>query len=279
MTSSHPRACVIGWPVGHSRSPLIHKYWLKQHNIEGDYVQQNIAPANLADFMRDFTQNGFIGANITVPHKQAVLNLLDETDDLARRLGAVNTVYVRSSRLFGTNTDGEGFLNHLKQTIAGWRSQGAVVVLGAGGAARAIIGALLDDGVEQIHVVNRTLAHAEEIAALFGQRCHPMPWRHMADAFPNAGLLVNATSLGMHNQPPLQIDLDRLGTDAVVADIVYVPLATDLLKTASTNGLAIVDGLGMLLHQAVPGFQSWFGVRPEITPELHELIVRDLDEN
>jgi len=272
-----PKVCVIGYPIKHSRSPLIHNFWLKKYGISGTYEKREVAPEELAGFLRDLENNGFVGANVTLPHKERAFGLCDEVSDEARQLGAVNTLYQRDGRLIGHNTDGEGFLAALDQEAAGWDAAlRRVVIIGAGGAARALVFALLRRGAEEVAIVNRTLARSQEIAAQGGPRvtCHSL--EDLPELLKTTDLLVNATSLGMVGQAPLVIDLAPLPPNAVVDDIVYVPLETDLLRQARERGLRCVGGLGMLLHQAVPGFRLWFGRTPEVTPELRALIEADI---
>jgi shikimate dehydrogenase len=272
------KACVIGWPISHSRSPLIHGYWLKQHGIEGSYTRQPVEAQELASFMASLGPSGYSGCNVTIPHKEAVYNLVTPADDATGRLGAVNTVFLREGKVFGTNTDGEGFINSLKQTQPDITfSNERAVVLGAGGASLAIVNALLDQGASEVTVFNRTIERAEALRVRFGTRVKPAPWTFMADQLVDCNLLVNTTSLGMKGQPPLDLDLSRLPSKAIVTDIVYTPLLTDLLKAAAARGNPIVEGLGMLLHQAVRGFSLWFGVKPAVTPELYDIVARDID--
>ncbi len=268
-------AGVMGWPVAHSRSPRLHGFWLAQNDIDGAYLPLPVRPENLAAALKALPALGFAGVNLTVPHKVAALGLVDRLSDEARRIGAVNTVVVGSDgRLEGSNTDGYGFLAHLKASAPQWRPKnGPAVLLGAGGAARAIAVALLDAGVEELRLVNRTAARAEELAAAFGKRIKPVAWQDRASALKDAGLLVNSTTLGMSGQPALEIGLDQLPRSAAVYDIVYVPLETPLLAAAHSRGNTAVDGLGMLLHQARPGFAAWFGIEPEVTPELREFVL------
>jgi len=267
---------VIGWPVGHSRSPLIHNFWIKRHNIAAEYRREAVPPEKFADFLLTLRDRGYIGANITLPHKEAVLSLT-EPDDRARAVGAANTVWFEGAGLRSTNTDIEGFLANLDAETPGWEKalQGALV-LGAGGAARAIVFALIERGVGRIHLANRTFARAEALRERFGAAIDPVQWSDVGGVLPDVQLLVNTTSLGMTGQPKLDIDISRLPSDAVVADIVYVPLQTPLLAAAQERGLRTADGLGMLLHQAVRGFSLWFGVRPEVTDELRALVEADL---
>lgn len=271
------RAAIIGHPVAHSRSPLIHGYWLKQHGIDGDYGRLDVAPEAIEAFLGDFAASGLVGANVTVPHKEAAFRAAQERDPVAQALGAVNTLWLENGTLHGANTDVHGFLANLDAAEPEWaRALGEAVVLGAGGAARAVVYGLLSRGVDRVVVANRTLARAEALRQQFGARVLPLDWRDLAGRLNGCRLLVNTTSLGMKGQPPLDLDLSALSPDALVSDIVYVPLETPLLKAAKARGLKTVDGLGMLLHQAVPGFERWFGVRPEVTPELRALAVADL---
>ena len=270
-------AAIIGHPVAHSRSPLIHGYWLRQHGIDGDYGRLDVAPAEIEAFLADFPASGLIGANVTVPHKEAAFRAARERDPVAEALGAVNTLWLENGTLHGANTDVHGFLANLDAAEPEWaRALGEAVVLGAGGAARAVVYGLLSRGIDRVVVANRTLARAEALRDQFGPRVLPVDWRDLAGRLTGCRLLVNTTSLGMKGQPPLDLDLSALSPDAVVSDIVYVPLETPLLKVAKARGLKTVDGLDMLLHQAVPGFERWFGVRPQVTPELRALAIADL---
>jgi shikimate dehydrogenase len=270
-------AGVIGWPVGHSRSPRIHNFWLRRHHIDGAYMPLAVAPERLADAVRGLLALGFAGANVTVPHKQAVIRALDSVDERARRMGAVNTIVVGADGgLSGSNSDGCGFLENLRAG-SGWRADaGAAVVIGAGGAARAVSVALQDAGVAEIRIVNRTGERAQELVRALGPPLLAVPWDERNDALQDAALLVNATSLGMTGHPALAIVLDGLAQNAVVNDIVYTPLETPLLAAAAAHGYPVVDGLGMLLHQARPGFAAWFGRRPEVDQALRDHIVADL---
>ena len=263
-------AGVIGWPVAHSRSPQLHGYWLRHHGINGAYVPLPVRPGELTDALRALPKLGFVGANLTVPHKQAALPVLDIVDELARRIGAVNTIVVDADRgLIGTNTDAFGFIENLRDGAPRWRAQdGPALVIGAGGAARAVCVALLDAGVGDVRIVNRTQARAQAVAETLGGTIRAPPWRERQEAADGAALLVNATTLGMDGQPPLEFDLASLPAAAVVSDIVYTPLETPLLAAAQARGHVVVDGLGMLLHQARPGFEAWFGIAPTVTAEL-----------
>ncbi len=269
-------ACVVGWPVKHSRSPLIHGHWIAQHKLDAAYRREEIAPEAFADFISHLAERGYAGANITLPHKEAAL-AMSEPDDRARAVGAANTLWHDSGRLCSTNTDVEGFTANLDAALPGWEQRaGEAVVLGAGGSARAVVYGLIERGVAKINVVNRTPERAEALRARFGQAVQPVHWAALPHLLTRAGLLVNTTALGMTGQLPLLIDLDPLPRHAVVVDLVYAPLETSLLAAARARGLAVADGLGMLLHQAVRGFQLWFGVRPEVTPQLRALVETDL---
>ena len=277
MTSAkRPRAaCLIGWPAAHSRSPLIHHYWLRTLGIEGGYVIEAVPPDDLRDFVLRLSLRGFVGANVTIPHKETVLEL-STPDARARAVGAANTLWFEDGELRSTNTDVEGFLGNLDASAADWDKADEALVLGAGGAARAVVFGLRERGFKRIHLANRTLARASALAAEFGPNVQPLAWDGINDVLPRAKLLVNTTSLGMHGQPALEIEMARLPQDAVVADLVYVPLVTPLLAAAKARGLGTADGLGMLLHQAVRGFALWFGVTPDVTPELRALVEADL---
>jgi shikimate dehydrogenase len=274
--TEHRAACVIGWPVEHSRSPLIHGYWIRQHDLDAEYRREPVRPDALADFLVQLATRGYVGANVTVPHKEAAL-ALSVPDERAKAVGAANTLWREGGVLRSTNTDVEGFIANLDATAPGWdRGLHSAVVLGAGGAARAVVFGLLERKVLHVRVVNRTLERAVALRHQFGDRVQPVSWDEANDSLAEAGLLVNTTSLGMSGQPALDIDVARLPATAVVADIVYAPLETALLATARARGLRAVDGLGMLLHQAVGGFERWFGVRPQVTEALRALVEADL---
>jgi shikimate dehydrogenase len=277
MTSAaKPRAaCLIGWPAAHSRSPLIHHYWLRKLGIEGGYVIEAVPPDELQDFVFRLALRGFVGANVTIPHKERVLKL-SKPDERAQAVGAANTLWFADGELCSTNTDVEGFLNNLDASAPGWDRAEEVLVLGAGGAARAVVFGLLERGIKHVHLANRTKARADALADQFGDNVHAAAWEASGDLLPRVKLLVNTTSLGMHGQPPLEIDIGKLPDNAVVNDLVYVPLLTPLLAAARARGLKTADGLGMLLHQAVRGFELWFGQRPEVTSELRALVEADL---
>jgi len=269
-------ACVVGWPVRHSRSPVIHEYWIKQHGVTAAYRREEVTPDAFADFVATLAERGYVGANVTLPHKEIAL-ALSEPDDRARAVGAANTLWLDGGRLRSTNTDVEGFAANLDASVPGWDAHlDEAVVLGAGGAARAVVCGLLERGFRRIDVINRSLSRAEALRERFGACVHPYHWTAVPHLLTRAVLLVNATSLGMAGQPRLDIDLTPLHQDTVVADIVYVPLKTPLIAAAQARGIPTADGLGMLLHQAVRGFSLWFGVRPEVTPELRALVEMDL---
>lgn len=272
------RACIIGWPVEHSRSPLIHEYWLKEHNIDGEYVKQAVKPEDIDDFLKDLASHGFCGANVTIPHKVAAFRLADISDEAAKAIGAANTLWLEDGKLCASNTDSYGFMTYLNEEAPDWNHlKRHCVLLGAGGAARAITYGLLSDGATEIVLCNRTKSRAEELAAFFGDKVRVADWEDRSNVLKDAGLLVNTTNLGMEGGDPLEIDVRQLPFTAVVADIVYVPLETDLILNSQALGLKTIDGLGMLLHQAVPGFEKWFGVRPEVTDELRDILIDDLD--
>lgn len=272
------KACVIGWPIEHSRSPIIHGYWLNKYSIDGSYKKHAVKPSELTTFLQTLDENGFCGCNVTIPHKENVFNQIIVTDPVTIEIGAVNTVFIENGKLYGLNTDGYGFLSNLK-SITNWNSaEKACAVIGAGGAARGIIAALKNDGLKTISVFNRTFAKAEKLATEFGPSVQAKRFDDLAGFLSETDLLVNTSSLGMIGQPPLELSLHNLPSHACVADIVYDPLETELLRHAKKNGNKVVDGLGMLLHQAVPGFEKWFGIRPEVTPELRDLIVADLQK-
>lgn len=277
MTSvAKPRAaCLIGWPAAHSRSPLIHRYWLRTLGIAGGYVIEAVPPDEFQDFVFRLALRGFVGANVTIPHKEHAL-AVSKPDARARAIGAANTLWFADGELQSTNTDVEGFVNNLDASAPGWDRIDEALVLGAGGSARAVVFGLLERGIACVHLVNRTASRAQALADQFGDKVHPAAWDQVAELLPRAGLLVNTTSLGMRGQPPLDLDVGRLPTDAVVADLVYVPLTTPLLAAARERGLRTADGLGMLLHQAVRGFELWFGQRPAVTAELRALVEADL---
>ncbi|MGA2893898.1 MAG: shikimate dehydrogenase [Xanthobacteraceae bacterium] len=275
MTTSGRAACVIGWPIGHSRSPLIHNYWLKTYRIAGEYRREAVQPVDFGAFVQSLAAHGYVGANVTVPHKETAL-ALSQPDDRARAVGAANTLWF-DGVLRSTNTDVEGFLDNLTACAPDWRRDvKKAVVLGSGGAARAVVYGLLKRGVAHIVVANRTPARASALRERFGAGVEPTPWDARNAVLADAAILVNTTTLGMHGQPDLDLDVGQLPRHAVVADLVYVPLLTPLIRTAKARGLATADGLGMLMHQAVGGFSLWFGKKPEVTAELRALLEADL---
>ena len=267
-------AGLLGWPVAHSRSPIIHNHWMEQHAIQGRYVLLPVPPERLADAVRGLAPLTFRGCNVTTPHKQAIMPMLDHLDPLARKIGAVNTVVVRDDgSLEGLNNDGNGFVLSLRDLDPAWRpDSGPIVVLGAGGAARAVVASLAAQGAKEIRVVNRTQARAQELVDLLGPPAVVVPWSERAEALDGVAMLANATSLGMAGKPPLEISLARLPVTALVGDLIYTPPETPLLAAARQRGNRTVNGLGLLLHQARPAFQRWFGVMPEVTPALRRAI-------
>jgi shikimate dehydrogenase len=277
MVRLSPRACVAGWPIDHSRSPLIHTYWLRQLGIDGLYEKAAVLPGEFAAFAEGIGRNGLVGANVTIPHKEAAFAACDWVTDNAAGLGAVNTLWRDNGKLCGDNTDVAGFLYNLDEQAPEWRDHThRALVVGAGGAARAIMRGLVSAGVEHIVIVNRTFERAERLAAQWGAATRSAHWGALPDLLANADLIVNSSSLGMSGQPPLEIDLALLDQRAIVSDIVYSPLQTPLIAAARARGLRAVEGLGMLLHQAAPGFERWFGVRPTVTRELRALIEADI---
>jgi shikimate dehydrogenase len=274
------RACVIGWPVEHSRSPVIHRYWLKQYKIDGAYEKEGVRPEDLAQFLGSLKDRGYAGANVTLPHKEAALRLAAIADEAARAIGAANTLWLDEAfRLNASNTDAYGFITNLDAGAPLWNDgRKPVMVLGAGGAARAIVHGLVAEGTTRVVLANRTRDRAEALAGAFGPAVTVVDWTKRGRALSDCGLLVNTTSLGMTGKEPLEIDITLLPPEAVVADIVYSPLETPLLAAARARGNRTVDGLGMLLHQAVPGFERWFRLRPEVTPKLRAHVAASLGE-
>jgi shikimate dehydrogenase len=276
VTTTARAACVIGWPIGHSRSPLIHNYWLNAYRIAGAYRSEAVPPEQFAQFVQSLAARGYAGANVTVPHKEAAV-ACSLADDRAKAVGAANTLWLDDGKLRATNTDVEGFLGNLDACAAGWdRDLSKAVVLGAGGAARAVVYGLLQRGVADIVVINRTRERAEALRERLGTGIRALPWDESNAALSDTALLVNTTTLGMPGQPDLAIEVGHLPAHAIVADLVYVPLITPLLRTAAARNLRTADGLGMLLHQAVRGFSLWFGKTPEVTAELRALVEADL---
>lgn len=271
-------AGVIGDPISHSLSPRLHGYWLNKYNINGEYNAFHVSSAELPAFIKSLRENDIAGVNVTVPHKESVLKLVDEIDEKAKKIGAVNTVYFKKDKIIGSNTDGLGFLTHLKQSTKTWKAEsGPAVIIGAGGAARAILVSLLDDDVPEIRLTNRTKERAENLAAeINDHRIRVVDWKERNDALRDAALLVNVTTLGMSGQKPLELSLEKLPNNASVYDIVYSPLETSLLKKARSRGNETIDGLGMLLHQAAPGFYKWYGIMPEVNQDLKDHMLKAL---
>lgn len=274
-------AFVTGWPVKHSRSPLIHGHWLKQLGIDGSYRAHAVTEGDFPAFIQSLKDgsSGFRGGNVTIPHKELAFRLADRPDELAEELGASNTLWMEDGLLHATNTDGHGFTANLDDRHPGWDRSGRAVIFGAGGASRAVIQAIRDRGISEIHVVNRTLARAVELADRFGPKVHAHPVEALAEVMSGAGLFINTTSLGMEGGEVPEIDFSPLASGAVVTDIIYVPLKTPLLAQAEAQGFPIVDGLGMLLHQAVPGFEKWFGRRPVVDNVLRDLVISDMEKH
>ena len=276
MTDQTRVACVMGWPAKQSRSPKLHGYWIKRYNIDGDYRVAEIPPEEFPAFVQSLAKNGYVGGNVTMPHKEVAF-ALSEPDERARAVGAANTLWLDNGKLRATNTDVEGFIGALDANAPGWdRNTDTAIVLGAGGASRAVICGLIERGIKTIHVVNRTAAKAAAAKERFGSAVHPATWDDVPRLLKGAKLLINASSLGMKGQPELKIDLSPMAKDAVVADIVYVPLKTKLLEAAQQRSFKTSDGLDMLLYQAVRGFTLWFGKKPEVTKELRDMLAADV---
>ena len=271
------KAFVTGFPIKHSRSPLIHGHWLKKYDLPGSYEAIEAAPDSFPAFLNSLKDNDYVGGNVTIPHKEMAFALCQRREPAAEEIGAVNTLWFEGGQLCGGNTDAYGFLANLDASSPGWDKHKTALVLGAGGASRAIIYALKQRGLTDIRMVNRTLTRAEELADRFGSGISAHEWIAVPKLLQDVSLIVNTTSLGMEGKESLSIDLSDVRHDALVTDIVYVPLETPLLKAAHMAGLKTVDGLGMLLHQAVPGFEHWFGVRPEVTAELRNVILADMN--
>jgi shikimate dehydrogenase len=275
MKHTYIMAGVMGWPVAHSRSPVIHNHWIRQYGLNGAYGLFPVQPNQLETAIRGLKALGLAGCNITIPHKVDAMQYMDWVDPLALRMGAINTIVVKADgTLHGFNNDGYGYLQSLREAQPNWQADtGPAVVLGAGGAARAIVVSLIDAGATEIRILNRTRSKAEELAQEFGQVITAYDWSERADALNNAALLINTTNQGMHGESALDIDLTQLPTSALVSDAIYIPLETPLLAAARLRGNTTVNGLGMLLHQARPAFKAWFGVMPEVTPELKNAIM------
>lgn len=270
-----PLAGVIGMPIAHSRSPRLHGHWLRRYGIAGHYIPMPVMPEHLAEVLRALPRLGFVGINVTIPHKQAVLTLADAVTDRAALIGAANTLIFRpDGKIHADNTDGYGFVANLRQNAPGWQADaGPAAVIGAGGAARAVVASLLDSGVKELRITNRTRIRSEQIKAEFGARLVVYDWAQAGNMLQGAATVVNATSLGMEGKQPLRVPLDALSPDALVTDLVYTPLMTPFLLEAQARGCRVVDGLGMLLHQAAPGFERWFGRRPEVDDETRQVVL------
>lgn len=267
-------AGVMGWPVMHSRSPMLHNYWFEKHQLAGRYLPLAIKPENLAAALRALQPLGFAGCNLTIPHKQAAMTMVDETDAVAVKIGAISCVTVRpDGSLYGTNNDCYGFIQNLKQEQPAWRADaGPIVVIGAGGGSRAVCYALAQEGAREIRLINRTFERAQQLAHAFGSPITALPWDQRADALADAAMVVNTTNQGMVGEPALDLALDRLPRSALAADLIYIPRETPFLAGARQRGNPTINGLGMLLHQGRPAWQAWFGVTPEVTADLRVLI-------
>jgi len=271
------RAFVCGHPVAHSRSPLIHGHWLATLGIEGTYQRVDVAPADIGTFVRNLAASSYVGGNITIPHKEAAFQTVDRRDADADAIGAVNTLWLENGLVCGGNTDAIGFAANLDDHAPEWRGRDTALVLGAGGASRAVVHAILNAGYNRVDIVNRTMTRAQDLADRFGAKVRAHGHEAIESLLPGADLVVNTTSLGMDGDASVLADVAMLADTTIVTDIVYVPLQTPLLKLAASRGLKTVDGLGMLLHQAVPGFERWFGVRPTVTSELRQLVIADME--
>ena len=274
MNNTIPLAGVIGFPVSHSKSPRLHGHWLEKYGIQGHYVPLHVAPENLFNILKSMPNMGFVGCNVTIPHKETALALAQHVTDAARRIGAANTLEFKDGQIYADNTDGIGFIENLRQNAPNWRADaGPVLVIGAGGAARAILVALLDAGAPEILLTNRTADRASALAAEFGPRVKAHPWEKTETLLPQAATVVNTTALGMAGKEAFPFSLKGLPSDALATDIVYTPLDTSFLQAARAQGCVTVDGLGMLLHQAAPGFARWFGQMPEVTDETRRVVL------
>ena len=273
------QAFVCGHPINHSRSPLIHGHWLKTYGVAGTYRALDVAPDRFGDFALSLAAQGFAGGNVTIPHKEAACSVAQVVDPLAELIGAANTLWFEEGRLHATNTDAHGFTANLDALAPGWNKVDTALVIGAGGASRAVIYALLEAGLKSVHVANRTQVRAQELAHRFGPRVTGHPFSALNELGGDAGLVVNTTSLGMKSEGSIPLDMAYLKNATLVTDIVYVPLITPFLQSAIDHELPIADGLGMLLHQAVPGFEKWFGIRPVVTEELRSLVIADMGKH
>lgn len=270
-----PLAGVLGSPIAHSRSPALHGYWLRTLGLRGAYVPMDVAPADLSQVIATMPRMGFVGCNVTIPHKEAALKLADQVSDRAALIGAANTLIFRSDGgVHADNTDGYGFMENLRSNAPGWRpASGPAAVIGAGGASRAVISALIEAKVPEIRLTNRTKVRSEALRREFGARIVIYDWVDAGRMLDGAATVVNATSLGMVGKPELRLSLDKLSENAIVTDLVYTPLETDFLTGARARGCTVVDGLGMLIHQAVPGFERWFGQRPVVTDDVRRVLL------
>jgi shikimate dehydrogenase len=271
-----PKAFVVGWPIAHSRSPRIHRFWLRRHGIEGDYLPEAVPPDAIEAFLASFEEKGYVGGNVTVPHKEAAFRACAVTTPIARRLEAANTLWLEGGRICGDNTDAYGFTANLDDRAADWRRGSMALVIGAGGASRAVLQALIEAKFKSVVVLNRTPARAEALARHFGDPVSAGALEALPDVAAEADLIVNATSASLHDEKGLVVPWRAANRNAIATDLVYVPLVTPFLRGASESGLRIVDGLGMLLHQAVPGFERWFGIRPTVDAELRDHVAADL---
>ena len=272
------KACVIGWPIAHSRSPAIHRFWLDHYKIDGSYTKRAVQPGTLETFLRSLADEGYAGCNVTIPFKEEAFRLIASRDAAATAIGAANTIWIEDGELRASNTDTYGYMTYLSREAEDWdRRDAPVCILGAGGAARAIVHGFLEAGVGEIRIFNRSMERAEALRRDFGPRLKVLPWEDRSRASTEASVLVNTTSLGLKGEGTLAMDFTDFHPDCIVSDIVYVPLETGLIREARRHGLHTVDGLGMLLHQAVPGFERWFGVRPEVTDELYDRIAADIE--
>lgn len=270
-----PLVAVLGSPISHSKSPLLHRHWLDQHGINGFYIPVDVTSSDLNQVLRTMPKMGFVGANVTIPHKESVLSFADQISDRASLIGAANTLsFMEGGKIYADNTDGLGFIENIRQNAPDWIAQnGPAMVLGAGGAARAVVASLLESRVSEVWIINRTKVRAEQLVMDFGARVKIIDWVNAGQALGDANILINSTSLGMIGKPPLNINLDRLNRKALVTDLVYTPLDTPLLKAARDKGCDTVDGLGMLIHQAVAGFVRWFGERPEAGQSARDVLL------
>jgi shikimate dehydrogenase len=271
------KACVIGWPISHSRSPIIHNHWIAQHRLDAVYERIPVSPENLESFLRSMADNGYAGCNVTIPHKERAFAIVNHVDDTAIRIGSINTIWLHDGNLHATSTDGMGFCTNVEQTVTGFSFRDSIVtMIGAGGSSRPIINEMLNRGAAEITLANRTLARAEDVQKVFGAKVRAIALENLDTALPRTDLLINTTSIGLGSDTEFPADINLLPDNAIVADIVYVPLETALLKKAKARGLRTVGGLGMLLHQAVSGFEKWFGITPQVTPELFALVAADI---